>query len=153
MDFLNISEKKLFLKTLLFILIIIITENCCYRQLQKSSELPAIKEISIDKELKSSKSSDYIIENVTLTDSIIHILVRYPRSMASSDFDLIFNGSYLKSLPPQANLLLKHNVGKGKGKKPTSKELLFNISKLKYPRQKSVLLKIKSYPEKILYEY
>ena len=150
---LKMTRNNVIFLIILLSFFLLLPENGCHRKLQKSSELPAIKEIRIDKELKSSESPDYIIENVTLTDSIIHILVRYPGSRVSSDFDLIFNGSYLKSLPPQANLLLKHNVGKGKGKKLASKELLFNISILKYPRQKSVLLKIKSFPDKILYEY
>lgn len=145
------ASYKILILTVLLSLLLLLPENGCHRKLQKTSEISAIKEIKIDKELKSSESPDYTIENVTLTDSIIHILVRYPGSRASFDFDLVFSGSYLKSLPPQANLLLKHYVEKGKGKELTSKELLFNISKLKYPGQKSVLLKIKSYPEKILY--
>ncbi|MCK4346449.1 MAG: hypothetical protein KAX05_14290 [Bacteroidales bacterium] len=147
------TRNNIIFLIILLSLLLLLPENGCHRKLQKSSEIPAIKEIKIDKELKSSESPDYIIENVTLTDSIIHIWVRYPGSRASFDFDLVFSGSYLKSLPPQANLLLKVNEGKKKGKKPTLKELLFNISKLKYPGQKSVLLKIKSYPERILYKY
>ena len=147
------TRNNIIFLIILLSLLLLLPENGCHRKLQKSSELPAIKEIRIDKELKSSEDPDYIIKNVTLTDSIIHIWVRYPGSRTSFDFDLVFHESYLKSLPPQANLLLKHNVGKGKGKKLASKEFLFNISKLKYPRQNAVLLKIKSYPERILYKY
>ena len=150
---LKMTRNNVIFLIILFSLLPILPENGCHRKLQKSSEIRAIKEIKIDKEPKSSESPDYTIENVILTDSIIHIWVRYPGSRASFDFDLVFSGSYLKSLPPQANLLLKHNTGKGKGRKLASKELLFNISKLKYPRQKSVLIKIKSFPDKILYEY
>jgi len=144
-------------KNILFYIILIITLlNSCFsaNKLDNSNNSINIKELVINKNIDISKlNMDYIINKVTLQDSILNVDLSYSGDCGEPDFELFFNGNYEKSFPPQATFYLKHKSNKKKCNENINKILKFNISKAKYYKGNIVYIKLHSYNEIITYKY
>jgi len=131
----------------------IILPSCISTKRQNVKNKFPIKEIIINRELRPDDEPDFSIENASIKDSTFIILVNYPGGKGFYNFDLVFNGLYQKSLPLQVNLFLKHDIENETRKKLISRELKFNISKLKRENYKTIIIKLYSYPEELIFNY
>lgn len=136
-----------YLKILFFGFVILITACSVFN---KKNDSVACKTVIKDKNFTiPANNSDYKINKVSLSDSLLMINVTYNGKSDKDSFDLIFNEMYAKSMPPIATLYLVQNVI---GTKQITRDLCFDISNIKYKGGK-VKVKIYGYNETLMYVY
>lgn len=128
----------------IFVLIIIIPilgANTCDKNKHKNNKQPMYKNLIIDKTFDHSSNADlYKIIHADLKDSLLTIT--FEAQICENDqVDLVFNGNYLKSYPPKANVGLRFNPNTSC--KTTSHTITFNIANIKYPNSKSTIILLK----------
>ncbi len=112
----------------------IIMSNSC----SKSGKIPTVYEVTIDQSFDYSiRSNQYQIKSASLKDSLLTIV--FEANICKNDHaELVFNGNYLKSMPPKAQLGLRFTEN---SKCPRNKvELTYNVAKIKYPGNKTTIL-------------
>ena len=112
-----------------------------------------IKNIIIDKNFDLiNYKKEFTVLNASISDSTLSITFTY-KGCNDDDLDLIFNGNYLKSLPPKASLYLnKKSIGKDCGKQ-VKKTLLFNISPVQFHGERTLVIQFPNYEPKLMYNY
>jgi len=72
----------------------------------------------------------YTIDSVWVENLMLHVDLTYTGHKSDVGFDLIFNGAWLKSYPPKANLNLVSTVATAKGGKKVKHHLTFDLTPL-----------------------
>lgn len=136
------------------ILFIVLISACHKKTLVRSSkknnttvsavnDVSKIKDVIIDPLTNMNDTgASYIIDSVKVNNDIISIFVNYSGGCQTHSFDLHSNGAYGKSLPPQVSVCLKHISNNDGCRQLISEELKFNIAKLKYQGQKTVIIQV-----------
>lgn len=138
-----------------FILFLVVLISACHRKTRnqcthKTNTIVAnkdasseIKNIVIDPNTNMiDTGTAYTIDSAKVNNDILSLFVNYSGGCKTHLFELYSNGAYGKSLPPQVSVCLKH-VGNEDGcRQLISQELKFNISKLKYKGQNTVIIHI-----------
>ncbi len=107
------------------------------------SDLSEIKNIIIDPKINMMDTgASYNIDSMKVNADILSVFVNYSGGCKTHSFDLYSNGAYAKSLPPQASLSLKHVSNGDACRQLIVQELKFNISKLKYSGQNTVIVEL-----------
>jgi len=117
----------------LFVLIFSITSSCqtgnkTINLFQQKKELINARTVDI-KEVDFEP--DFTILNAEIIGDVLKIDVSFTGEKGDHDFDLFWNGSIMKSLPPKAMLHLVHKKTSDKGKKEVVMNLEFDISMFK----------------------
>ncbi len=102
-----------------------------------------IKNVIVDPTINmTDKGASYIIDSMKVKGDILSLFVNYSGGCKTHSFELFSDGAYAKSLPPQISICLKHNSNEDACRQLISQELKFNISKLKYTGQNTVLINL-----------
>lgn len=145
-----IAMHKTIIATLIFFIALI--SACHKKALVRSSKkkdtvvvasnvASEIKNMIIDPEYTIlNTGTAYIIDSAKVNGDILSIFVNYSGGCKTHSFDLYSNGAYGKSLPPQISVSLKHNGNEDACRQLITQELKFNISKLKYQGQNTVIV-------------
>jgi len=92
--------------------------------------------------------ADFTISSVKLLDNIIEMTVNFTGEKGKHDFDLLWDGSTMKSMPPKVILTPVHKSENMSGRKKVEMKLTFNINtlteKVNYP---TFIIMIKNYPD------
>ena len=119
----------------------------------KNKTIP-VKKIIIDQSFRNPNTElDYKIVDFNIEGSLLTTKISFKGDCGIHNFDLIFNKAFLKSMPPQAVLYLKHEASGKICNKEITKELKFDISELMYPMGNEVHIKLHSFSEKKTYKY
>jgi hypothetical protein len=89
-----------------------------------------------------STGSAYKIDSLAISGNILSVFVNYSGGCKEHSFELVSNGMYAKSMPPQLSLCLKHSGNDDQCKKLVMQELKFDVSELRYKPGNTVVLKI-----------
>lgn len=113
-----------------------------------------MREITVNKSLDpDSLGTKVKIDSVAIIGDQLVLLVNYSGGCAEHKFELRFDGSYMKSMPPKATLFLAHDDG-GDHCRQMKKELLkFDVTKLRNERSDSVTLLVAGYKPTLSYRY
>ena len=103
--------------------------------------------------MPGNNKSTYKIKSATITGDLLSLNVNYTGGCKEHSFELISNGLYAKSLPPQITVYLKHQSNDDTCEKIIEKTITYDISKLQYPGQHTLLIKIITFKEKTAYKY
>jgi len=117
----------------------------------KSEMVNPVKKVVIDRSMTPIQPIDDLkITKVEISKNLLTITFSF-LGTAEDDFDLVFNGMYMKSLPPQATVRLKQV--KKSGKVDTqSKTMVFDVEPMK-SNGTELHIKLDGYNEKIIYKY
>ena len=103
----------------------------------------AINEVIINASVDmNDKGAAYTIDSVKVKDDILSVFVKYSGGCKPHNWDLISNGKYSKSLPPQIEVVLKHANNNDNCRRLSFRELKFNVAKLKDPGNKTIAIKL-----------
>lgn len=117
--------------------------SCSNSKIINSQNSTNIKSLIFDSTIDYSvKGDNYVVDSLFIKDDILTILVNYSGGCKSHEFSLYSNGTFAKSLPVQATLLLKHNGNLDLCKKLVVEELKFNIKELKKKPSEKIIIKI-----------
>ena len=124
--------------------------NSCNIFHGKNDSVKSCKAVIVDKDFDATAyNSEYKINNLSLTDSLLTINITYTGNTKNDEFDLVFNGMYAKSMPPIATLVL---IQKENGSKEFTRDLCYDISNIKYKGGKTRVM-VRGFNQKIMYSY
>jgi len=97
--------------------------------------------------------ADFTVKSASLSGSILTIVVSYKGAKEGNEFDLLWNGSLMKSLPPKASLVLVHKSKDNSGKKNVELTMTFSLDVIaeKTVSNSDVVLMIKGYNENLMW--
>ncbi|MEI6489451.1 MAG: hypothetical protein WCP52_10840 [Bacteroidota bacterium] len=120
-----------------------ITKTDNNKPISNASTGDETKAVVIDASMDvSSTGAMYTIDSMKITGNILSIMVNYSGGCKTHEWELISNGLFEKSLPPKVAVCLKHKNNGDACRELVTKELKFNIAKLKSPNSKTVIVKI-----------
>ena len=82
---------------------------------------------ALDRQGSMSYSDQFAVESVVREDDLLKITVMYGGGCNEHTFDLIWDGTLLKSYPAQARMFLKHEDHSDKCDALVRKTLVFNV--------------------------
>ena len=119
----------------------------CQKKIAKNSDSTTktntIKNVIIDTQTDiSNTGANYAIDSLKINGDVLSVFVNYSGGCKTHSFDLVSNGMYAKSLPPQLTLCLRHTANDDNCRKLVMEELKFNIAKAQSPGSKKLLIKL-----------
>jgi hypothetical protein len=144
---------------LLIVLVFVLSFVACKHK-REAAQAPAVaSDTTIDPIVKqvlkdssySNKTDPFTIASVNLNGDLLAVWVTYSGGCEKHDFDLIWKGEMLKSLPMQLPLYLNHKSNGDACRESITEEHLFNIASLRQPNAKSVKLVLGEF--QVLYKY
>lgn len=117
----------------------------------KVEKVNPVKKVVIDRSMIPIPPIDDLkITKVDIAGSFLTITFSFSGT-ANDDFDLVFNGMYMKSLPPQATIRLKQ-IKKSEKQTTQTKTMIFDVEPMK-SNGTELHLKLDGFPDKIIYKY
>ncbi|OFY35732.1 MAG: hypothetical protein A2W91_15690 [Bacteroidetes bacterium GWF2_38_335] len=158
--------KRKNLKFFLIVSILAILSGCCSKKETVSEKKSSTsdekksmtqsfekKPVVVNKEFNGiSDSVDYKILNASIVGNELKMKVAYTGGTGTHDFDLVFNGMYMKSLPLKITLYLVHKKENEAGKMEIESDLVFDLSPIQRNSQE-IIINLFSFNEKINYTY
>jgi hypothetical protein len=137
----------------LYILSIILFSACHHKEMAKTTDavkttnvanpVSATKEVTIDPSADmAATGAMYQNTGFEIKGDTLVLTVQYSGGCKEHNWELVSNGMYAKSLPPQISVCLKHTNNGDACRELKIQELKFNISKLKNPSGKTVVVKM-----------
>lgn len=145
-----IAMRRTIIISLVFLVVLV--SGCHKKALERSGKKkgailtandvsPEIKNVIIDPNSNMSDTgTGYTIDSAKVKNDILSIFVNFSGGCKPHSFELFSNGAYGKSLPPQVFVCLKHIGNEDACRQLITQELKFNVSKLKYPGQNTVVI-------------
>lgn len=93
------------------------------------------------------------IVNAWIEDSLLVVHVKYRTGARLHDFDLVTDGTLLKSLPPVVTLYLIEKSVTDRRYTWVNQELRFNVSPARQWAKNQVVFNLNGYPDPIIYRY
>jgi hypothetical protein len=134
--------KKQFITGLILVSVAL---GACHKKKQTGSSVdtPPANEVIIDAAADmSATGAAYKVDSIAVNGDILSVYVNYSGGCKDHVFELVSNGMYAKSLPPQLTLCLKHKNNEDMCRKLVMQELKFNIKKAQYKGGKTVMIKL-----------
>lgn len=110
--------------------------------------------IEVVQEMPTNGSGDdYSIEAVEVYGSEISYVVRYGGGCEPHEFRLLTTGAIMKSMPPQMSVVLHHNANGDKCRALITDTVSFDLSPVRPKGNGSLILRMKNYEDRIVYNY
>lgn len=149
----NLIEFVMKNQILFFLIILLLFVACkAKKEVSKGPQLQ-VKELIVDKELYPVEDETFSISAASIDGDILTLEVSYHGGKAFHDFELLFNGIYMKSMPPQVNLFLKHSHTPENCEKLISESVHYNLKNLRLGERGTVIIRLAGYTEKLEYTY
>ena len=121
--------------------------------IEKNQKMTILLEPTVDNSFTIPDGKpDYIIQSAEIKDSVLTINLSYTGGCKDHNFELMFNGMYMKSLPRKASLYLKHKSNGDICKKLILLELKYNLSSILGEAKQAANFNLYSYPDVLKYD-
>lgn len=111
-------------------------------------------EITIDRSARMDQKTDRVnIKSARQIGDILVLDVSYAGGCAEHDFNLLTNGKYKSSYPPEIEIKLIHDNNDDGCRAVIDKKLYFNLTPLQYDGTTQVLLVVKNSEKTLQYNY
>lgn len=108
----------------------------------KQTEAP-VKAVTVDAATDmNATGAAYTVDSMSMNKNILSVFVTYSGGCKEHTFELLSNGMYAKSLPPQVSVVLKHTNNGDNCRELVMKELKFDVSALKYKSGNTTIIKM-----------
>ncbi len=132
---------------------IILFGACHHKQISKmdTASKPAVvaaspsnsKEVAIYANADmAATSAMYGVDSMMVKGEVLSVFVTYSGGCKEHSWELVSDGMFEKSLPPQITVCLKHTNNGDVCRELKTEEVKFIISKLKNPASKTVVVKL-----------
>lgn len=101
--------------------------------------------------IESMAEPNFTIQSVEFKDNYLNIVVQTIGHKGDNEFELIWSGSIMKSMPPKANFFITHKEINVSGKKPVIHNLSFDLKPMfeKLGKYSEVIVNVKGFPKSI----
>lgn len=132
---------RLALSSLVLCMALACTVSSCKTKPKQSQEIKTV--IRKGNFTNNVLSTDWTINSASVKDSLLLLDITYLQPCSNHSFDLVADGKMSKSIPPQINIELVHNIEKKsycRNSKKKRELLLFNINPLRINGQSKIVL-------------
>jgi len=122
---------------------------------EKSITKPSLtnsNQIRIEEDLFNNIYSDYVINSVSLNEHTLQLSISYSGGCGDFEYDLVTNGLYLKSSPPQLYIKLAF-AEDDDCEAWITESLSFNLQPIHYSSSGTIILNLENWNESISYSY
>lgn len=108
---------------------------------EETSVQTLMKSVLVDPNFaKDSLPSTVQIKNASVKENVLMLSIQYSGGCKDHDFDLMFTGNYMKSLPPKAELTLVHDGNDDMCRKLIMDNLYFSLKEIQTTGNELILL-------------
>ncbi len=130
----------------------------CVKKKKRTSDTEVastVLPLRVSPDFRPEKNDSLTVTGAKVKGDILTLFVHYGGGCETHEFSLNFDGMYLKSMPPKANLLLVHDAKDDRCRSIVYDTLQFNVREARYPgtEKGEVLLRINGYKEELSYKY
>ncbi len=144
----------------LFIISIVLFTACNHKRLSNTSAASkttsattisanahnGIKEVVVDADAKMyDTGTNYKVDSLEINNDTLSVFVAYSGGCKEHSWELVTNGMYEKTRPPEITVCLKHISNGDACRQLIRNEVKFNITKLKYSKRKEVVVILGKY--------
>ena len=148
-------EKKNFLVLIILAILFPLFFYSCFTKKKSSlSETVDKNQIQIpvkDPEFVYNIDSSYMISKAEIINGILNLKIRYIGGCGTHNFDLMWNGRYLKSYPLQISLFVRHTSENEKCTKYKFADLSYNLSTIMPPEEDTVFVNLAAFGKKLIF--
>ncbi len=135
-----------------FILLGLLTVQCKNQKTVTMTQ-PVREIINTNTFVSQVAEPDFTIKTARLEGDVLKMTVHFAGEKGNHDFDLLWDGSMMKSMPPKVLLTPVHKSKNHSGKKLVDMELEFNVSTVGKPGgHNSVIIMIKDFSENFTWQ-
>ncbi len=110
--------------------------------------------VVVDPSYRPRVTDGFKLESIQCDGDVLLVNIQYSGGCKDHSFELITNGIYLKSMPPQLMLTLEHQNNGDVCRELINKTLAFNVSGIQYKGSNELWLKVNGEKGKeVLYTY
>lgn len=117
---------------------------------QDKPTIPPIQSMELG---EFDKGDDYVFLGSEIKGDILSLVVRYSGGCETHIFDLFADPRIMKSMPPQQNIVLKHDANGDKCRALITDTLSFDLSPIKIGDEGKIILRLYETEERITYSY
>ena len=109
----------------------------------KQADAATVKAVTVDPAADmTATGAAYTVDSISIKENILSVFVSYSGGCKEHAFELLSNGMYAKSLPPQISVVLKHTNNGDNCRELVMKELKFDVSALKYKSGNTTVIRL-----------
>lgn len=127
--------------------------SCKAKRLARQGSKETVKELIVDREFSPAGELSVSIVSAKTEEDILILTLTYHGGKGYHEFDLVFNGIVLKSLPPQVNLFLKHTHTQDNCEKLITRTFKYDLKTLQMGEKGTVIIRLQGFAEKLEYNY
>lgn len=117
-------------------------------------EQNTLNTIQFPEVLESDKGDDYTINSAEVKGNQLIVEVAYSGGCKEHEFELLGDRRIMKSLPPQMNIVLKHNANQDMCRALITTTLIFDITPAQeYANGKILVLRLLDHDDRITYNF
>lgn len=107
--------------------------------------------ININSFVSEVAEPDFTVKSAALNGDVLTLVVEFKGNKCGNEFDLLWDGAFMKSLPPKAMLYPVHKATEESGSKTVEMTLLFGLDALKEKSAgySEIVIMIKGYTESL----
>jgi hypothetical protein len=113
-----------------------------------------LKSIAFPEALESDKGDDYTINSVEVIGNQLSVSVTYGGGCKEHEFELLGDRRIMKSMPPQMNVVLKHNANQDMCRALITTTVVFDLTPAQaYANGQTLVLRLLDHEERIMYNF
>jgi hypothetical protein len=136
-------------KIIFLIVVLVITSVQCKTTVQITQEQR--QTINTNSFVSEMAEPDFAIKSAVLNGDVLTLIVEFKGNKCGNEFDLLWDGSFMKSLPPKVMLVPVHKAAEEGGSKTVEMTLLFGLDALKEKSAgySEIIITIRGYTESL----
>jgi hypothetical protein len=105
--------------------------------------------------VEPENNAPFTVKSVKVKGDILNIEVEYSGGCEKHEFDLFFNGIYMKSMPPKAGLILVHKNNDDNCRQLITETLKFDLTPTRYGDTKdyTIIFSLNNFKDEFEYSY
>lgn len=124
-------------------------KNAPVEQNQQSS-VPVIQSMEM---AEFETGDNYTVLSTALNGDVLSIVVQYGGGCETHQFDLFADPRIMKSMPPQQNIVLKHNANGDNCRALITDTVAYDLSPIRIGEKGSIVLRLHGTEERVTYSY
>ena len=122
--------------------------------MSKDPQKETAKPVNKDPEfIQPEHNAAFNIEQLWVKGDILSVVVNYSGGCAGHRFDAWFNGNFMKSLPPKANIFITHDNNNDACRSNVTDTLEFDLKNVRYGEKGKVILLFNNTDKTVDYNY
>lgn len=101
-----------------------------------------VKKVTVERSYHFRETDDYNLDTMWMVKDTLFLKVQYSGGCEDHEFELMSNGAYAKSMPPQMTLHLEHDANNDMCRAMITEELKFDLTPVRNPSSEKLIVRV-----------